>query len=337
MKKNTLLLTALLSITLLTTHAQEVTVRLSGGYAGPGLLNTENVLGPKVEPATATVDNLVNMANINDSTKTNKPVHGSYGTGGNVTLAVGYMFNNYIGLELGVSYAHSSNISCSETRVVPGLFPAAYIYGNITSNSYALAILPSLIITGAKTGWKVYPYGRFGIVLPVAGKLTDNLTINSPLPLTNSPTFLGNHTDVQLVTEATLSLGFGGAVGVAYRPLPFMSIHAEINGQYMNVRGKSSTVTKWNMVGVSALPTAAHPEGTSATRSIYRTQFTYVDQLTPTSNNAQYNNNYDPKKPKEDLRPTVPGSNLGFNIGVTFYLSKKTLKKDGTKKEATKK
>ncbi len=334
------ILTTLIILAFVNANAQEWTVRVAGGYAGPGLLNTENILGPKIDPSSPSTDALVNLANINDSLKTYKPIHGSYGTGGNVTLGVGYMFNNYIGLDLGVSYAHSSTISCTEIRTLPGFTPATYLYANINTSSWAIAVLPSLVITGQKTGWKVYPYGRFGIILPVAGKLTDNVDISapalasSPVNLNSEPFWLGSHTQVQLVTQATVSLGFNGALGVAYRPLPFMNVFLEVSGQYLNVRGKSSEITKWTTDGVNDLP---DPNNPGTTRSVYRTKITYVDQLTATSNNAQYNTSYDKNKPKEDVRPTVPGSYLGFNVGVTFFLSKKTLKKQDKTATTTKK
>ena len=341
MKKNKLVTIVLLLGFIATTHAQEFTVRIAGGYAGPGLQNSQSVLGPDVDPSQPQIDQLVNLANINDSAKTYKQVHGSYGTGGNVAVAVGYMFNKFVGIDIAVGYQHSSDISSYQVRQMSPTWP--YLYATIHSFSYAVALAPSFVLTAAKTKWKVYPYGRFGIVLPVAGKLVDNLAINTPYEATYnqpggspvnfkaSPFFLGVNTNVQLVTQATVSLGFDGAVGVAYRPLPFMSVFVEATAQYLTVRAKSSTVTMWNVDGVSALPTAAHPEGTDLTRSVYRTQINYVDQLTAQSNNAQTNSHYDPSKPKEETRPTVPGSNLGFNVGLTFFLSKKILKKDKAK------
>jgi hypothetical protein len=326
MRKHGLLTAAFVVAFIMSIRAQEWTVRIAGGYAGPGFQNTESVLGPDVDPATPQIDQLVNMANRNDSLKTYKPVHGSYGTGGNVTVAVGYMFNKYIGIDLGIGYQHSANIGCIDVRALSSPL-TGYITANISSHSYAIALAPSLVVSGEKTGWKVYPYARLGIVLPVAGKLTDNLSIQSPYDLNVAPFWLGNHTDVQLQTSAVLSLGMGGAIGVAYRPLPFMSVFAELNGQYLNVKGKSTTITEWTATINNANGTTTVVNDIPS-RGVYRTQINYVDALGPTSNNAQYNGAYNPNLPKQDIRPVVPGSNLGFNVGATFFLSKKTLKKD---------
>ena len=123
-----------------------------------------------------------------------------------------------------------------------------------------------------------------------------------------------------------MSIGINGSLGIAYKPLSFLDVFAEINGQYLDVRAKSSTITKWNADGVSQIPA----------RGVYRTQFNYVDQLTSTSNNADYNSNYNPNKPKDDVRPTAPFSNLGLNVGVTFYFGKKATGKKMNKQAGTK-
>ena len=332
MRKNELLTIALMLGLVATTRAQEFTIRVAGGYAGPGLQNSEGVMGPDVDPSTPQIDQLVPMANRNDSLKTYKSVNGSYGTGGNVALAIGYMFNKYIGIDIGVGYQHSENIGCTDVRALSSPL-TGYVTANIISHSYAIALAPSVVVSGEKTGWKVYPYARLGIVLPVAGKLTDDLTILSPYDLNVKPFWLGNRTDVQLVTQATVSLGMTGAIGVAYRPLPFMSVFAELNGQYLIVRAKSTTVTKWTATIDNANGSTTVVDDIPA-RGVYRTVFNYVNSLSPTSNNAQYNGAYNANAPKQDTRPTVPGSNLGFNVGVTFFLSKKILNKDNSKGKA---
>jgi hypothetical protein len=328
MTKNRLLLAACMMAFFTTLHAQ-FTIRVAGGYSGPGIQNTESVLGPGIDPATPLIDELVPMANINDSLHTYKATHGSYGTGGNVNLGLGYMFNRFIGIDVAVGYAHSSDISCEQVVALPQPL-SGYLTANINSHSWAVGVAPSIVITGEKMGWKVYPYTRIGISLPVAGQLIDNVTITQPNDLNiNNFGWLGQRTDVTMVTKATVSLGLTGVIGVAYRPVPFMNIFVEVNAQYINIRGKSSSITKWNATIDSAGTT--HVVNDVPVRGAYRDQFNYVDQLTSTSNNAQYNSAYNSNQPKQDVRPVVPGSSLGFNAGVTFFIGKKTLKKDPAK------
>ncbi len=324
MKQISLLFTAILLGLSYNLSAQEFTIRVSGGYAGPALINTEPLLGPKVDPASPNVDALIPMANINDTARTYKATPGSYGAGGNATIGIGYMFNNYVGVDLGVTYSHSRTYSCEQVRQV---LPGSFLNAKTETYSYALAVSPSIVVTGAKTGWKVYPYARLGLVLPVMGVVTHQLHVVTPQNLNISPFYLGKETDVTLKTDGAPSVGLAGSIGVAYRPLPFMAVFVELDGIYLNVRAKSSKVTKWIADGVDDIPA----------RGAYRTQFTYVSQLGPTTNNAQNNPSYDPNKPKEDIMQTAPGSNIGFNVGFTFFLSKKILGKDKVAKKKLKK
>ena len=180
----------------------------------------------------------------------------------------------------------------------------------------------------AKPGWKVYPYTRVGITLPVAGGSTDHIAISQDAPgghfsqvLDTAPYFLGRETAVTLKTQGSFSLGINGAIGVKYTPIPFFSVFLEVNGQYLTTNAKSAKITQWDATDDNGKTTSLIGE-----RGVYRTQFTFVSQLTGTSNNATYNpNHYNPNQPKQDLAPTAPFSNLGLNLGVTFNLSKQII------------
>lgn len=336
MNKKLLALLAVCSFTVATVNAQYFTLRLAGGYAWPGFIKSEQIIGPKVDPFSPQIDGLTPMANINDSIPYYKNVYGSYGQGMNYTFGFGYMINPYIGVEMGVSYLKSATVSCDQTREltiqtgfgIPPAFTSVgyFMNAHIETNAFGLSLMPSIIVQGAKPGWKVYPYGRLGISLPVYGGLKHTIAIDveddTPDALINaihgSPYFLGRHVDVELKTEGTVSLGFNGALGVAYKPLPYLTISAELNGQYLITRAKKSEITKWVTDG----------EDRIADRGVYRTQFNYVDELNNTSNNKEYNTTTDETKPKDDLRPTGSFNNFGINIGVTFNLSKQILGKD---------
>lgn len=335
MKKNILGLCALL-LGMQMAQAQYATLRVAGGYAGPGFLKQEQIIGPKIDPFSPQKDGLLPMSDINDSVPSIKNLYGSYGQGMNFTLAAGYMFNPYVGLEMGVSYLQSATYSCDQTRELtlqtgfgqPPAFSSIgkYMNAHITTNAFGLSLMPSIIVQGAKPGWKVYPYGRLGISLPVFGALYHNVKIDMAEDvdtgfisgtLSKSPYFLGKRTDVTLKTEGTVSIGFNGAIGIAYKPLPYLAVTLELNGQYLVTRAKKAEITKWETDGKDRI----------GDRGVYRTEFNFVDKLDNKSNNEDYNSSTDKTKAKDDLRPTAPFSNLGFNIGVCFMLSKQTLKK----------
>jgi Outer membrane protein beta-barrel domain len=327
------LLTALFFLAIYTTSvkAQYFTARLAGGYAWPGFQNSEGIMAPLIDPFNPGVDALAPMANVKDTMNgqpaSYKAVHGSYGQGLNLTLGLGYSINDYFNVELGISYLKSATISSSETRqltVDNGIgftYIPYYLTAAITTNAVGVSISPSVTVKAPIKHSKVLPYARAGISLPIYGNLTDHITIDQNAPaglqhiLDTAPYFLGKHTEVTLKTQGTVSVGFNGAIGVNYTPLPFLSVFFEVNGQHLVTKAQSSQITQWDADGKSLI----------AERGVYRTHFNYVDQLNGSSNNSAYNTNTDLNKPKDDTRPVGPFSNLGLNVGVIFMLSKKTL------------
>ncbi|MCW5907780.1 MAG: outer membrane beta-barrel protein [Chitinophagales bacterium] len=329
--------------------AQHFTLRAAGGYGWNVFMKSSDIMGPKVDPYTPEKDALVVMANIThphkgDSAYKYQPIRDSYARGMNFSFAFGYNINPYIGVEMGLTYVKSANISCTQIYplVYQPYYGAPFAYTNhaftakISTSASTLSLMPSVIVQAAKPGWIVYPYARLGLNLPVFGMLNhevnihidDSAFIEAPTLanlLNKSPYFLGNNTTVKLKTEGTVSLGVTGAIGIAYKPKPFINVFAEINGQYLAVRAKQTHVTEWKADGVDKIEE----------RGKYRTEFVYHDNLTENSNNGSVRPpndnpetpNYDPNKPKDDIRPIGPFSNLGLNVGVTFFLSKETVGK----------
>ena len=340
--KKTLLILSVIAITLgySDLKGQSFSVRIAGGYAWPGFQSSENIAGPTIDPQHPDIDALGPLANISDTINgkpaTYKLAKGSYGHGMNFTLGLGYTANKYFNFELGISYLKSATISVDQTRqltLFTGLsyvYIPAYLNAHITTNAFGISISPAVTIQAPIKHSKFMPYARLGVSLPIFGGLTDHITIDQNSGITTliqAPYFLGKHTEVTLTTQGSISVGFNGAIGVKYNVLPYLSVFAEVNGQYLTTRAKSSKITQWDADGVSQINN----------RGVYRTQFNYVDQLNGTSNNAQYNNSYSASKPKDDVMPVGPFSNLGLNIGVSLNLGKKTLKKDAGKKEEPKK
>jgi hypothetical protein len=338
MRKN-LLFIMFLCLATASINAQ-FTLRVAGGYAWPGLQTSENIQGPIIDPLHPDIDALGPLANITDTITTNgkfnpatyKPIKGSYGKGMNFSLGFGYTLKKYFNFELGVSYLKSATLSCDQNRqltIFTGLgysYIPAYLHAHITSDAFGVSISPAFTVQAPIKKSKFMPYARIGLSMPIYGGLTDHITItqNSGIPtLVQAPYFLGAKTNVTLQTQGTVSLGVNWAVGVKYNVLPYLSVFAEINGQYLTTRAKSSKITQWDTYA-SDTSAAVSQIGN---RGVYRTQFTFVNQLGGNSNNAQYNSNYSTSKPKDDIGPTGPFSNLGLNIGLTFNLSKKTLKK----------
>ena len=312
--------------------------RWTGGYAGQP--TSQNISAPVINTLTPAIDQFGNLANINAPNGSNQLIHNSFGHGFNVGLRFGYMFNPYIGIDLGISYAQSINISAYQQTTLyqpdsagNGVPSGGYLDNQITTQSKSLVLSPSIIFAFAKPKFKLYPYLRAGVALPVYTQITDNLKMildgyGASTVTYNAPYFLGDITSVTMQTVAQFTVGFTGAVGVVYRPVNFINFFAELNGQYLNTKGKYTLTTQWSADGNDMLPY----------RGPYREETIYVKSLGSNSNNAQYNTNYDPNKPKQDISPLFPFSNIGFNIGVQLVLDKKVFKdQDGFDQDRTKK
>ena len=308
-------------------QAQGFIFRWNIGYAGQPN-SSENIPALAINTQTPAIDQWTNLANINDALGTNQTIHSSYGQGINVGLRVGYMFSRYIGIDLGVTYTGSITMTASQTRVLylpndtTGVIQPSdgYLICTLTTQSHNLSLSPSVMGAYDKPNFKIFPYARFGVVLPVWTQIDHSTSMNlvgiSTYGLNQAPYFLGSQTNVSMQTNGAFAIGFNGAIGAKWRVNPFTNLVLELNGQYLSLKATSTTITSWVADGTDL----------TANRGLYRTQFDYVSKLGSSSNNAAYNSNYNPNLPKQELSPTFPFSNIGFNVGVELLLNSKIFK-----------
>lgn len=327
-------ITILFALSLLchVSYSQGFFLKVQTGYNWPGFQNNATVMAPKVSASSTSKDELVPMANIDDSAKTYNQVHHSYAAGVNLSLGVGYMITHWFGVEVDAHYLWSSSANSHIRSDMTSLgFPGQYLDADIkTYSKNGLTVTPLLVFVAAKKEWKVQPHAKVGLVLPVYGKVIHELDMTSPLSLPIDPYYVGNHTSVVMSTQSTFSIGATGAIGVRYTPVPLITVFADMTGQWLNIRAKKTTITKWDAYDAASGNTYNLLEGDPnnaliGNRSVYRTEFVYVDHLDSKSNNADYNTNYDKNKPKQDARITAPASNIGFQVGIQFNLGKEAL------------
>jgi hypothetical protein len=312
-------------------YKQGFIIRWTIGYSWqPG--NTQTMYAPLINTQVYNLDGLVPMANSSDADKSYKVVRNSYGHGLNAKFSFGYMFNPYIGFDLGVAYSKSAVITATQLHELylpdsTGVNSPTGVYLNaqLSTQSQTIILSPSIILAWSKPKLKFYPYMRVGISLPVWGQIEHDMNMQlegayGTPTLAASPYFLGTSTIVTWQTPTAFSVGFNGALGVIYRPFGFLNFFAELSGQYLTVKGKYSVITQYMADGVDLT------SGVGA-RSLYRLQFNYVNSLNANSNNALYNpKNYNPDAPKQDISPVFPYSSIGFNVGVQLILNKKLFK-----------
>ena len=153
---------------------------------------------------------------------------GSFGSGMRVSVAGGYWFNPYFGAELGVYYfggfqqAYGSSVSA---------------LGNTyerSGYSYQLRLAPALVIQAAEG--KVRPFGRFGVVLPVAGQLV--------LEEAWYRAAAGVRREKTTVINGQLSLGFESSIGVEYQVSPRVALSLQLTYSGLRIRSQTAAVTK---------------------------------------------------------------------------------------------
>ena len=329
--KRTAFVIIIICIAAMQSHGQGFTVQWMGGYGWqPG--STQPIPAQLFNSQMPYVDQWSNLANTNVTTNTNQTIKNSYGHGFNLSFLFGYMFNPYIGVTLGVSYQQSKTISANQVNnlflVDNDSFPSTpeptggYITSTITTKSQNLTLSPAIVATYNKPKFIFYPYLRVGLTLPVYTAIQQqvNMTLDGVGAFNAPPDFLGAITNTELETYTNFAVGFNGALGVGYKPYPFLHLFLEVNAQYLNMKGDFSQMTEWSADGYSFNYNGVGGRGT------YRSVFEYVKTLNSNSNNAAYNPAYNPNNPKQEISPNFPFSYIGFNFGVQLTLNKKIFK-----------
>lgn len=214
---------------------------------------------------------------------------GSFGGGLDVGLNVGYMFTEHLGAELGFSYFSGSTVTSDKVTV-----PTGELTVDLKSTQMRLA--PSLVLS---TGGDFAVYGKAGLVLPVGGSTIVNYR-DATNPLSTVET--------DFEAKGALSLGFQGAIGVSYNVSDNLSIFGELAGVNLRIKSASNTITR-NIVGGTDI---------LSLMDTYDKETTFVDELSASSNNSNYNAAFSTESPKEALATTANFNALFINVGVKF-------------------
>ncbi len=274
MKNKKLLLMASLVFALSAekTFAQGAYVNVGAGY-GMSLASTsfgENATYPASSPST------------------HEGVKGSLGKGLNLGAGFGFMFNENVGAELGLNYLMGGKIESTTTdnRLTP-----ATVY-KVSQKATMLRIIPSVVVSVGDGGAK--PYAKVGLVLGMAGKITDDY----------------NRTQGSNVTVETeeytggMAMGFASAFGVKIGTGK-MSFFAELGIIAQSWAPTKSVRTKYTIDGVDQL--IGKPTSYMETN--------YVDSYTePTTINTG--------SPKEKIKTYNPMSSVGVNVGLNISFGK---------------
>ena len=227
--------------------------------------------------------NYFNFTNFTiDTALSNKEqVNTSLGRGITCEGAVGYMFNNNIGAELGVSYLMGAKTLTKQT-----------LYGSVRNNSLSanmLRINPSIVIACGFE--KINPYAKLGLIVGF-GKIMyeDDYTSAG-----------GSVVTEKMELNGGMALGLNAGAGVNYNISDKLSLFGEVNMVNLSYSPTKGILTESIVDGTDRLPDL----------STHEKEIDFVDNYTTDT--------YDPPSdtvPSKDLKESFPFGSVGLNVGL---------------------
>ena len=221
----------------------------------------------------------------------------SFSSGVQGTIGMGYMFSEYVGVQLDAAIGISSTkYTFNDDNANLGT-TASPIGGTISTIQQAhtpVLMTPALVLqTG---GDKINLYSRFGLALPLNTKITQNQVITN-----NAGTGAIEVDDITWQIKSIFSLGFTAAAGLKYNISDRISIWGELSLLSMSLKAKEQDLQSLSQNGQSvALSSYPYPTTIKFSKTA-----TVDSTLTTFPTYAQ------------------PFSNLGIKVGVTINLTNK--------------
>lgn len=300
MKKASLLIcTAVLAFTSAKSNAQEFYIRGGMGYSMENASTEFNNADPNgLTMIQQSTDITVNP----DGSTSVKSLNGTLGSGFKGTVTVGYMFNQYIGAEMGFNYF------TGEEKTI-GRLNSPLIQSEAKAYLEGLDIMPAIFLTPGFA--KLNPYARMGLLIPVAGKLY----IDSQA---YAPDGGGQDVDINVKAktevESRFSVGFAGAIGVSYPISPKLQIFGEVEMKSLSIKSKSAEIKEYETTAITPEGTALVPGMQLADMPKNETHFEFEDSYTEGEE--------DPTKARKIPTQYVNASGLGFNLGIRYSFGK---------------
>jgi len=308
-------------------------VQASGGYffnVSPGEFPNVGPYGPY-----ETFSNVDPLTGAQTSVISNKILTGSYGQGFRTGVSVGMNLNKYVGLELGFHFYQSNkNLMTHQVEYEDGAPAGTPPLLSVESKGYveAVDVAPAIVISpGHYQGFN--PYVRFGLVIPVYGRLKIHTDGNAV-----GETSLGGVTYVtetafqrQESVKPSFTLGFQGALGVSHPLCKHLDLLIEAEYRNVPVESKSKEVTAYqestqvvNPANGQVVQTITKGLSDLATAERYTHYQTVLDQNsnTPTDNPATnlHPTYKDENSPSDDLKSYINIGGLGVNVGIRLRL-----------------
>lgn len=294
-------------------QAQKLYVNLYGGYSVP---TTKEAFASTnfTQVQYATNNNTIQKEN-------DELIATTLGGGMQYGAAIGYQLTDHLALELGTHYLQGSlqkahgEVAINYGSPRPNPARESHVDVDIQRKTSQVRIAPAVVIRGGGMFKILYPYARFGLIMPVAGKTSSEVTKHFTHPdtvvmltgLTNDSTVYSKYE-----THGKPTIGLQSALGIQLK-FAVVGVFIEVAHQALSIQSDKTDLIAHTRYGKDAMGIMTE----------YDKHTVYYDKITTQNNNAEYNpNNFsDPQSdaynhPKEALRVVGQYSNIGVNVGV---------------------
>ena len=273
MKKLILGLALIASVIVSAQKEKGAYVSLNAGY-GIGASNNSGETfarwGVVNNSQTSPANQIIELADVN------------LGKGLNFGATFGYMFNKFVGAELGVNYFLGGKSDARQSDL-SGDFADTEVYAKM------LQLKPTLVISGGFS--KINPYAKFGLIIGAAANVTiENTGVTSTGTFASKQEFTGSS-----------PIGFHGGAGLLYSLNNKISIFGELNVNNLNFSPKEAAITELTFNGVNLLPLSDKED----------IEIEFVDSVDSAAISV-------PTAPRKEIKTTFNMSSLALNFGVRY-------------------
>jgi hypothetical protein len=233
--------------------------------------------------SSSTMEGLYNYTSGQNSSTTEQ-IYFSLGKGLNFGGTFGYMFNEHVGAELGLSY-----LLGGKTKAKDEYNGGTTDYG-LSSNMFRF--IPAIVVAAGTEG--VNPYAKFGLVIGT-GSVTMDYEDNDD----------GDMEILKMKLNGGAAFGISGALGAIFELADNISLFGELNTINMSHSPTKGEITEATYNGTDVLPDMTTSEK----------EVEFVDEVT-----YNYNNPPPDSQPSQELKYKLPFGSLGINVGVVIHL-----------------
>jgi len=287
--KNRIMILSLLAILHLSGFAQKIYFKGQVGYDF-GFLKTQTNLTSE------------NITTTNDSifqTNSYQSYQNSYASGLTFNIGLGFMFTDYLGIELTGFYT-----SCRQQKFESQFKMKDELGYNVSGNYHYIlkgtyyGLKPSLNFT--LPGKDFRPYARIGAILGIT-KLQEKMDL---YVFTDSPNYLPwAGMEYTLVYKSKFTAGVNFCLGLEYKFLKRFWLFAEVEGNVLYYLPASATFTSY----------IVNQQDITGTLSVHDREFQFVS-------NYSDNDNLSAGEPTKTLPVRYSFSSIGVNLGLKFTL-----------------